>query len=169
LNKQGVLNEFLDISSGSGTHAPRQRQAYASRRLQQVISDFRKQQSRGSVTPGPREPSRASSREAGSGNESHSNDDPESPAAKKRKTKGKPSARGRRVGTSATHGRKSRAKSRTEQDVTMSDGEGDFVPPQDTAQGDPVRERELRPRVKPRPAYRVAEGRQDITVISDEE
>ncbi|PPQ99161.1 hypothetical protein CVT24_009350 [Panaeolus cyanescens] len=50
-NQQGVLNEFLDIS-GSGTHAPRQRQAYASKRLQQVISDFRKRQNRGSVSPG---------------------------------------------------------------------------------------------------------------------
>ncbi|KAH8829812.1 PIN domain-like protein [Flagelloscypha sp. PMI_526] len=42
LAKQGNLNEFFDISAGSGTLAPRQRQAYSSKRLQQVISDYRK-------------------------------------------------------------------------------------------------------------------------------
>ncbi|KIY43975.1 PIN domain-like protein [Fistulina hepatica ATCC 64428] len=41
-NVQGNLNEFLDISSGSGTHAPRRRDAYASKRLQEVVSNFRK-------------------------------------------------------------------------------------------------------------------------------
>ncbi|CAK5268406.1 unnamed protein product [Mycena citricolor] len=41
LNKQGNLNTFLDVS-GSGTIAPRQRQAYTSKRLQKVVSDFRK-------------------------------------------------------------------------------------------------------------------------------
>ncbi|KAL1673181.1 hypothetical protein EV122DRAFT_294378 [Schizophyllum commune] len=41
-NKQGTLNSFLDVSLGTGTHAPRKRQAYASKRLQQVVSDFRK-------------------------------------------------------------------------------------------------------------------------------
>lgn len=44
LNKQGKLNEFLDVTSGSGTAAPRKRQAYSSKRLQQVVSDFRQQQ-----------------------------------------------------------------------------------------------------------------------------
>lgn len=36
-----------------------------------------------------------------------------------------------------------------EQDITMSDGDDDFVPSQDTAIGELARERELRPRVKP--------------------
>ncbi|KAF8896462.1 hypothetical protein BD779DRAFT_1496047 [Infundibulicybe gibba] len=44
LNKQGNLNDFFEISSGSGTLAPRKRQAYASKRLQQVVADFRKKQ-----------------------------------------------------------------------------------------------------------------------------
>ncbi|KAJ3850694.1 hypothetical protein EV368DRAFT_44752 [Lentinula lateritia] len=42
LNRQGNLNVFFDVSAGSGTAAPRKRQAYASKRLQQVVSDFRK-------------------------------------------------------------------------------------------------------------------------------
>jgi DNA excision repair protein ERCC-5 len=174
LNKQGDLNEFLDISAGSGTHAPRQRQAFASRRLQQVISDFRKQQRRGSVTPVSRSPSRATSRDSGSGNESHHSNDPEPPAAKKRKTK---AVRGRQVGMIAPRGRGrgsriSRAKSRidvNELDVAMADGDADFVPPQDTAMGELAGERKLRPRVKPRPAYRAAKEKKDSALLSDDE
>ncbi|KAG8970514.1 DNA repair protein rad2 [Tulasnella sp. 419] len=40
--RQANLNGFLDIAAGSGTAAPRQRHAYASKRLQKVVSDFRK-------------------------------------------------------------------------------------------------------------------------------
>ncbi|EIN09779.1 PIN domain-like protein [Punctularia strigosozonata HHB-11173 SS5] len=70
-NQQGTLNEFLDIS-GTGSHAPRKRQAYASKRLQQVVSEFRTEQAR---------------RRAGGG----SGDDPDSgsegiDATRKRKT-----------------------------------------------------------------------------------
>ena len=46
MNKQGNLNEFLDVAGGSGTLAPRRRQAYTSKRLQQIVSDFRSQQAR---------------------------------------------------------------------------------------------------------------------------
>jgi len=167
LNKQGDLNEFFDISSGSGTRAPRQRQAYASRRLQQVISDFRKQQRSGSITPGSRSPSRATSRDSGSGDESHHSNDLE-PVTKKRKIKGKASTRGRQVGTSASLGRGSRIPKAiqkpqldaTEQDMAMSDEDDDFVLPQDTA-GRAADQRELRPRVKPRPAYRAAKENQE--------
>ncbi|EAU85580.2 flap structure-specific endonuclease [Coprinopsis cinerea okayama7 len=42
LNKQGNLTDFFGVGGGSGTIAPRQRQAYASKRLQQVVSEFRK-------------------------------------------------------------------------------------------------------------------------------
>ena len=47
LNKQGNLNEFFDITAGSGTFEPRKQQAYTSKRLQQVVADFRKQQRQG--------------------------------------------------------------------------------------------------------------------------
>ena len=55
LNRQNNLNEFLDISAGSGTHAPRRNRAYESKRLQHVISEFRKKnkQRSGSNTPVP--------------------------------------------------------------------------------------------------------------------
>ena len=42
LNRQAMLNGYFDISAGSGTFAPRQKQAYTSKRLQKVVSDFRK-------------------------------------------------------------------------------------------------------------------------------
>jgi DNA excision repair protein ERCC-5 len=46
LNKQGNLNDFFDISAGSGTYAPKKRQPYASKRLQKVVSDFRNEQAK---------------------------------------------------------------------------------------------------------------------------
>ncbi|KAG0706759.1 hypothetical protein DFH29DRAFT_116872 [Suillus ampliporus] len=44
MNRQGNLNSFFDVAPGSGSYAPRKRQAYGSKRLQQVVTDFRKQQ-----------------------------------------------------------------------------------------------------------------------------
>lgn len=46
LNKQGTLNGFFDMSVGTGAYAPRKRQPYASKRLQKVVSEFRKEQAR---------------------------------------------------------------------------------------------------------------------------
>ncbi|KAF8604529.1 PIN domain-like protein [Ceratobasidium sp. AG-I] len=44
-NRQGTLTSFLDVTgnptSSGATHAPRKRQAYASKRLQQVVSEYR--------------------------------------------------------------------------------------------------------------------------------
>ncbi|KAH7930209.1 PIN domain-like protein [Leucogyrophana mollusca] len=56
-NRQGNLNGYLDVAAGTGSYAPRKRQAYGSKRLQQVVSDFRKQQAKGQAgvtgTPSP--------------------------------------------------------------------------------------------------------------------
>ncbi|GJJ08585.1 hypothetical protein Clacol_002804 [Clathrus columnatus] len=41
VNKQGTLNNYFETSFGSGISAPRRRQAYSSKRLQQVVTDFR--------------------------------------------------------------------------------------------------------------------------------
>ena len=43
LNKQGNLNEYFGVSTGGGVVAPRNRKTYASKRLQQVVNDFREQ------------------------------------------------------------------------------------------------------------------------------
>ncbi|KAG6853978.1 hypothetical protein C0991_011841 [Blastosporella zonata] len=46
LNKQGNLAEYFDISAGIGTFAPKKRQAYTSKRLQNVVDDFRRKRGR---------------------------------------------------------------------------------------------------------------------------
>lgn len=54
MNKQGNLNEFFDVSAGSGTYAPRKRNAYSSKRLQQVVSEFRNEKANLKYPPTPK-------------------------------------------------------------------------------------------------------------------
>jgi len=51
-NRQGTISGYFDTSGGfgSGTLAPRKRQPYASKRLQQVVSDYRKKKGDNSST-----------------------------------------------------------------------------------------------------------------------
>ncbi|KAH7913580.1 hypothetical protein BJ138DRAFT_1177958 [Hygrophoropsis aurantiaca] len=49
MNRQGDLNGYLNVATAGGSYAPRKRQAYGSKRLQQVVSDFRKQQAKDRV------------------------------------------------------------------------------------------------------------------------
>lgn len=76
VNQQSNLNDFLGVGGGSGTMAPRQRQAYASKRLQEVVKDFRKRRA-------------GASREQSAAVEAKEDDDGEEregpPAKKKRK------------------------------------------------------------------------------------
>jgi DNA excision repair protein ERCC-5 len=46
LNQQGNLNEYFRVNSTGGVVAPRKRKTYASKRLQQVVNDFREQRKR---------------------------------------------------------------------------------------------------------------------------
>ncbi|KAF9525645.1 hypothetical protein CPB83DRAFT_795955 [Crepidotus variabilis] len=163
LNKQGNLNDFLDLSAGSGTHAPRQRQAYASKRLQQVISDFRNRQR--SASPSG---SRASSQAPGEPSYVHANADTPSEAPKKRKrataTKSR-AVRGRGGPSSSSRGKGRRRADKgkpcaavsddDEQDENLDETDGDeFAPGTDVTMGEPITERDLRPRPKPRPTRR---------------
>jgi len=188
LNKQGNLNDFLDISAGTGTHAPRQRQAYASKRLQQVISDFRKRQK--STSPStPRSGSQAPSQDEGSGsNSNESENDAKAPAKKRKKTssptrgnsKGKTraakgstsaipkpkrksataSTRGRGRGGRAGKGKSRQVEDNDDDEVSDQEDANNFVPPQDVTMGEPAVERDLRPRPKPRPIFKGATGGQ---------
>lgn len=153
LNKQGNLNEFLNVAGGSGTAAPRKRQAYASKRLQQIVSDFRSQQARLSGNASESESSGAPSdphakppgTKAGhSGSETES-DYEEGGAAKKRKrtargkaagkTKavneeeggGKPATRGRRRGSArgTARGRSGRGNGRKGKARAAKESDGD--------------------------------------------
>ena len=112
MNKQSNLNTFLDISAGSGTHAPRQRQAYASKRLQQVISDFRKAQKSGSVTPSSPSGSTAIQ---GDDHNGDSGGEEEGRPAKKRK---------RKLSAPITFDSKVKGGSRSRAPVTVSRGRG---------------------------------------------
>ncbi|OSD06610.1 PIN domain-like protein [Trametes coccinea BRFM310] len=88
---QGNLVGFFDVPLG-GNAAPRKRQAYTSKRLQQVVQDFRKQQAqqRGSASPAPapRSESASANGAEGSGSEYEDGDAEKSAGrpAKKRRT-----------------------------------------------------------------------------------
>ena len=172
MNKQGTLNTFLDLSAGSGSHAPRQRQAYASNRLQQVISDFRNRQKSGSVTPHSEPTSDAEEQRDGSNGDS-------GPPAKKRKKKGSTltdkGAKGKGKAKASTNasstktrgrGGKTRARkgkrkeqSTSDEDESASDEADQSVPAIAEDPLDSLRrttELNLRPRPKPRPRYKSA-------------
>lgn len=76
-NKQGTLSAFFDISVGTGTYAPRKKQAYASKRLQKIVQDYRKErkQQGGSTSPGPRGSTEPPSR-GGEGDQAESDNAP---------------------------------------------------------------------------------------------
>lgn len=168
---QGNLAGFFDLPVGASA-APRKRQAYASKRLQQVVQDFRKQQAkqRGSPTPAP------DGDDAGDGSDYEDSEKAVSRPAKKRKTtqskrKGKEVAggedepvapkaarggrgrgRGRGRGAKRTSGKRAKTPSESEEEV-------DDVPAEGQSSGEPVpsvsrEELGLRPRPKPRPVYR---------------
>lgn len=139
LNKHGNLNNYLDISAGSGTYAPRQRQVYASKRLQQVITDFRKRQKSSSLSPAPQSGSGETSQCDDSGSDNN-----QTPAAKKRKTM----TTGDKIPVRTSSGR--RKSSRTSKGkASDTDDEDGFVPPRDVVLAKPRLERKLRPRIKP--------------------
>ncbi|KIL67529.1 hypothetical protein M378DRAFT_122537 [Amanita muscaria Koide BX008] len=51
MNRQSNLSSFFDVSAGMGAYVPKKRQVYASRRLQDVVADFRKRQPAEISTP----------------------------------------------------------------------------------------------------------------------
>ena len=154
MNKQGNLNEFFDVSAGSGTYAPRKRQAYTSKRLQQVVTEFRNERAKSKAS----NPA-ASESGAESGAETSEADIP----AKKRRNTGtskakrdtmsnkNPSKRGRGRGRAAksVSTRKNRASTASQMTADSEDGDGEFVGDLGDAMGSVP---ELRPRPKPKPA-----------------
>ncbi|KAG2146147.1 uncharacterized protein EDB93DRAFT_487566 [Suillus bovinus] len=124
MNRQGNLNNFFDVAPGSGSYAPRKRQAYGSKRLQQVVTDFRNQQTK-------RNASTPVSEEAGD----LVPEDGKEPVTKKRKTDAKSRtksssvvARSKRQVTGT--GRSARARgssSKTVQKESESESGGEYV------------------------------------------
>lgn len=173
-NAQGNLVGYFDLPVGANA-APRKRQAYTSKRLQQVVSDFRKQQARlrNSTTP--------SVGDDGGASDSEPNVEASRPAKKRKKSdEAKPKAKGRGKGrTKATEGEdgapsavrgargsgrgrgRGRGAKRTsrklERSPSVTDEDEEFVggqPPAADVPGPSREELGLRPRPKPRPAVK---------------
>ncbi|KAI0766735.1 hypothetical protein BC629DRAFT_1583625 [Irpex lacteus] len=149
-NQQGSLTSFFDVPAGGA--APRKRQAYASKRLQQVVSDFRKRQAADRKSG-----SRSQSAGSNDQEESDSETMPASRPQKKRKTGGEPGtrepgdvgeegeARGRGRGGAAARRKKNDDVETTEQS-SISEGELPSI-----AETPSVPDK---PRPRPRPAYK---------------
>lgn len=174
---QGNLAGFFDIPLG-GSAAPRKRQAYSSKRLQQVVSDFRKQQAqlRNSNTP--------DIGDGGEESDSGPNTETSRPAKKRKKSdeskgkkgKAKPyegAETSRRGGRGSGRGRGrgrggKRASKKREKISSESENDEDYVAGQELRVTDvPVPSREelgLRPRPKPRPVFKPPEGAGDGAV-----
>ncbi|KAG6813945.1 hypothetical protein H0H92_005200 [Tricholoma furcatifolium] len=156
LNKQGNLTDFFDITAGSGTFAPKKRQAYTSKRLQNVVDDFRRKRDRSSDDP-----------------ESHSQSEDEStkPAKKRVKSSTKGKSRGgsttktSKRGGKKTHLGTSRLKKPLPEDNDDNNSE-EFEALEDTAEAviplDPV----MVARLRPRPELKRKEGR-ELTAEED--
>ncbi|KAJ7030398.1 hypothetical protein C8F04DRAFT_1113495 [Mycena alexandri] len=138
LNKQGNLDGFFDIT-GSGTIAPRKRHAYASKRLQQVVSDFRKKRKHGSKSP------------AASTGENSPSEDEDVPVKKKAKGKSKAVSAPKR-GTGRGRGRG--AKKGSSRKKMVSEDEAEFQGVEPEAKSGLGLTAQLRPR--PKPAYKGA-------------
>ncbi|KAF8071835.1 PIN domain-like protein [Lyophyllum atratum] len=152
LNKQSNLNEFFDMSAGTGTYAPKKRQSYTSKRLQNVVDDFRKKRARGSAAP---------SSQSQSASHSESEEGP-APVKKRTKTSGATSGKGKAgaaTSKSASRGKAAKGKgrmgsSRSRKNSNDEEDDEEFgvaekldsveIPP------DPVVVARLRPRPKPK-------------------
>lgn len=137
-NKQGTLDNFFDVSLGSGTYAPRRRQAYSSKRLQQVVTDFRTMHSS------------TKSKSVASGSEEDGPSEKGSVPKKRRKGKQvEKKPRKTTVGERGRGGRVPRGRKRNDKESfepEKEQGEADAAP---GSAAPPVLASKLRPRPKP--------------------
>ena len=151
LNKQGNLGAFFDVPVGVG--APRKRQAYSSKRLQQVVSDFRKKQraegaqSQGDTPESDTEEEDESSRPK----KRRKAGETSSASASKKKsetTRGSGRGRGRGRGGKATRGKKA-PKGKGKENSSGDEFQEGSAPAVEAIPDQPLAV-ELRPRPKPR-------------------
>lgn len=159
---------FFDVPIGAN-HAPRKRQAYASKRLQQVVSDFRKEQARLQSSE-----SATTSTADEDGVSDAESEVIEKPVKRRRTTAGKGKGQERaapgskkantsRSGKGARGGKAKRQPRKRKASSASEDVELDNVPSQADSPPPPLAVN-LRPR--PKPAYR---GSKASANISDEE
>jgi DNA excision repair protein ERCC-5 len=161
LNKQGNLNEYFGVSTGGGVVAPRNRKTYASKRLQQVVNDFREQRRKemGSGNCGAQdEPS------SSSGEDAEAPPPQLPPVAKRGKGRGGSSrGGGKGRGRGGARGTRAGSSRKRKRSVTASSGSDsanglDLRPPSKTPP--PPSGTASRPRA--RPAFR---GRRSETTV----
>jgi len=158
---QGNLNEFFDVTAGTGTFAPRQRQAYSSKRLQQVITDFRKRQKSTSVPPDFTEGSYDADNSGDGREPSEQASDKPPPRKRARVPKAGTSSGWKSTPASASRrgrgGKRGSAVSKGKRRAGLAEEGGTsaddvFVPPEDEDLATiKATELNLRPRPKPRP------------------
>jgi len=142
LNQQGNLNEYFGVNSAGGVIAPRNRKAYASKRLQQVVNDFREQRRRATETS----KNTGADEEQSSSSSEGDNEVPPQPTAKRGKARGgssvgdagkrrgrggrgRGSARGARAGPPRKRKRSVTSTSSGGSDGANSDGQDPPPPP----------------------------------------
>lgn len=142
---QGSLSEWVNVhatNNFSGNMAPRKKEVYSSRRLQQVVTEFRKKRKSGSVGP-----SRSESASEGE----HEEESTSGPVKKQRKTKA--AARGGKVGRGKGRGRGSKIAASGRKGKAIIDDDDAYTEGSDReGDGTSLRESiEMRPRPRPRP------------------
>lgn len=138
LNQQGNLNEYFRVNSAGGVIAPRNRKTYASKRLQQVVNDFREQRRRAIETSKNDNEDAGAVEEQSSSSSEGDTEAPPQPTAKRGKARGgssvddagkrrgrggRGSARGARAGPSRKRKRSVTSASSGGADGADSDGQ----------------------------------------------
>ena len=113
MNKQSNLSEYFDVSVGMGAYVPKKRHAYTSKRLQDVVMDFRKQQKSGSSTMASQHESEGSDNSADEYNEGTS---------RKKRKMGQTGRRGKaKTSTAAVSRRRPRARGKSKKQKATSE------------------------------------------------
>ncbi|CAL1716686.1 unnamed protein product [Somion occarium] len=153
LNKQGNLTGSFDVPSGGA--APRKRQAYASKRLQQVVSEFRKKQKAESNAPSPESSSEQDDTEPRPKKRRKASETPSASSTRKNggveRGTGRGRGRGRGRGSKATRGKRAAKGKARAQSGSEEDEFNEKSPAAAGAIPDAPLSVELRPRPKPRP------------------
>lgn len=163
-NRQGTLNDFFGGTSGFTPVEPRKRQAYASKRLQALVTEHRKAQKQkandANAQPVVNEADdNESNRSSGKAKQprkrkkSAIGNEPEGPKSKK-SMKGKVASRVQKSRNARAS--TSRKRGKTEEDDASS-SENEFVPSGGVS-AEPAREIGLRARIKPRPLHKVTDA-----------
>ena len=161
MNKQSNLSEYFDVSAGMGAYVPKKRHAYTSKRLQDVVADFRKQQKSGSPI--------ITSQHESEGSDNNGDEYNESTSRKKRKVGQKGVRVKGKSNTAAISGRRPRARGKSKKQKAVTETEDETSErsdaDEDEARSTP-RAAQLRPR--PRPAYKAAKPGADANSQEDE-